>query len=363
MGAFSAIRATATSALGIRPSAGTIRRRSAANRGFTLIELLIVLAIIGVLVALLLPAIQAAREAARRWQCRNHLKQLSTAFLNHEAAQGFLPTGGWAQRGNTWAWGGVPGRGFGRRQPGGWGYTTLPYLEQTALFDLGRGAEGEAYRAAGETRLASTLPVHYCPSRRPAQTYPNTLVRLKPYDHYGSTRPRIVAKNDYAANLGDRTQSWPATRVPWTLEEADTQFDWSDVIADSRELHSGISFSFSCLELREITDGLSRTYMIGEKTLNPRMYDTGQSHGDDGAIYACHNSDTHRSTHPSFPPQPDDTPPDTKDYYGNFGSAHASGFHMAMCDGSVHSISYDVDALVHQARGTRAGGEIEQATH
>jgi prepilin-type N-terminal cleavage/methylation domain-containing protein/prepilin-type processing-associated H-X9-DG protein len=331
--------------------------------GFTLVELLVVLAIIGILSGLLLPAVQAGREAARRGQCQNHLKQLGLAFLNHESSHGFLPTGGWAQKGTWWAWGGVPGRGFGLKQPGGWGYTTLPYLEQSALFDLGRGTTGGMYLEAGKKRIAIPLPVHYCPSRRTAQTYPNTIVRLKPYDHYGWNRPEMVSKADYAANLGDRDKSWPGGKTPGPLEEADTTFDWPQVVMKSRLWHTGISFSYSCLELREISDGISQTYMIGEKLLNPRMYENGISHGDDGTIYACHNSDTHRSTHTCFPPLQDGNLPGAQDTYGSFGSAHAGGFHIAMCDGSVSRISYSIDASIHQAMGTRSDEELIQVSY
>ena len=350
---------------GSHPTRSVASKASVACRGFTLVELLVVLAVIGVLLSLLLPAVQAAREAARRTQCRNHVKQLALAFLSHESAQGFLPSGGWAQKGTRWAWGGVPGRGFGFKQPGGWGYTTLPYLEQQELFELGRGTMGNAYLEAGARRITTALPIHYCPSRRSVQIYPNTIVRLKPYAHDGSSRPLLVAKNDYAANLGDRAQSWPGGRAPWTLAEADdpNQFDMPSAVAESRAWHTGISFSYSCLALREITDGLSHTYMIGEKQLNPSMYENGESHGDDGTVYACHNSDTHRSTHSRFPPQQDGNPPGDEDYYGSFGSAHAGGFYMAMCDGSVLDISYSIDASVHQAMGTRTGEEFMQVPH
>src|SRR5215468_1104499 len=95
-------------------------------RGFTLVELLVVIAIIGVLIALLLPAVQSAREAARRSQCQNSLKQIATAFLNHESTQKIFPTSGWG-----WGWVGDPDRGYKRNQPGGWLYNILPYIEQT----------------------------------------------------------------------------------------------------------------------------------------------------------------------------------------------------------------------------------------
>ena len=100
--------------------------------GFTLVELLVVITIIGILIALLLPAVQSAREAARRTQCSNNLKQLALACLVHESTHGFFPTGGWG-----WHWVGDPDMGFDLKQPGGWIYNILPYIEQGALHDLG----------------------------------------------------------------------------------------------------------------------------------------------------------------------------------------------------------------------------------
>ncbi|NQT38164.1 MAG: DUF1559 domain-containing protein, partial [Planctomycetes bacterium] len=136
------------------------------RRGFTLVELLVVIAIIGILIGLLLPAVQSVREAARRIQCANHLKQMGLGALNHEEAHGFFPSCGWG-----WAWIGDPDRGFGETQPGGWIYNLLPFVEQDALHNLGAGKSDSEKRAfAGE--VANTpIAMFNCPSRRRAKPY------------------------------------------------------------------------------------------------------------------------------------------------------------------------------------------------
>jgi type II secretory pathway pseudopilin PulG len=123
-----------------------------------------VITIIGILISLLLPAVQSAREAARRTQCQNNLKQMGLAMLNHEQAQTFFPSGGWG-----WFWVGVPDRGTGREQPGGWGYALLPYLEQTALHDAGADGDPNSLSAqklaASAQRIATPLAMYQCPTR------------------------------------------------------------------------------------------------------------------------------------------------------------------------------------------------------
>src|SRR5688572_27854743 len=133
--------------------------------GFTLVELQVVIAIIGVLVALLLPAVQAAREAARRQQCANNLKQLALAAVNHHDSQKIFPTGGWG-----WFWVGDADRGYQKDQPGGWAYNVLPYMEQRALHLLAIDGDRENITQAqldGALRvLKSPLDMLWCPSRR-----------------------------------------------------------------------------------------------------------------------------------------------------------------------------------------------------
>jgi prepilin-type N-terminal cleavage/methylation domain-containing protein/prepilin-type processing-associated H-X9-DG protein len=315
------------------------------RRAFTLVELLTVIAIIGVLVALLLPAVQAARESARRAQCMNHLKQLSLAFLNFEQSTRAFPSGGW---GDVWL--GVPHRGLGPGQPGAWAYQILPFMEEQSLFDLGTGLTGQAEKDAYRNRLKTPLAVHYCPTRRATALYPyhwDHPVLPFGYGFIGARNP--VAKNDYAVNIGDPAWTCCHDR-PLSFDVIDNgTYTYPDLFD-----HTGISFAFSNVRVEQVTDGLSHTYMLGEKYLNPDMYTTGSTYGDDQTLYHGHNSDLMRSTNPMFGPPRQDQP--GLDLFEPFGSAHSTGCNFAMCDGSVRTISYDSDPEMHRRLGHRADG-------
>ena len=149
---------------------GTSRRkRDRGRRGFTLVEMLVVIAIIGVLVALLLPAVQMARESARRTQCQNNLKQIGIAFHTHHDSQGFLPSGGWG-----WFWVGDPDAGYGPKQPGGWVYNILPFIEQDSVHSLGTGETGRRRKPPSAKFSQTPLKSLNCPTRRFAGLFPAT---------------------------------------------------------------------------------------------------------------------------------------------------------------------------------------------
>jgi len=326
--------------------------------GFTLTELLIVIAIIGLLIQMTLPAVQMSKESARRIQCTSNLRQLTLAAINHEGVQGHYPSCGWG-----WNWTGDPDLGFGESQPGGWTYDLLPYLEQQVLWEQGKGQEESAKRAAASRALGTPLAVFVCPSRRRATTYPNLFFGIQ------QNQPHCVnadlnlkhARTDYAANAGDRGGTWNEEDLgtwhkgPDNLAGAAT-FEWPD----TSDLN-GIVYLRSEVAATQITDGMSNTYLFGEKFVLPDKLKTGAGRGDDGPMFQGHDPDVLRWTW-----SPDNylvclpARDDADNYRATscFGSAHHSGFHMARCDGSVSIIIFSIEAEVHRRLGSRNDGEV-----
>jgi len=321
-------------------------RIRAGRGGFTLVELLVVIAIIGILIALLLPAVQAAREAARSLECRNHLRQLAVAALNHEQTHGHYPTGGWG-----WDWVGDPDRGFAEQQPGGWVYNLLPFLEQKELYELPGDGEPGVVTAEQMTRsnLLTRMPlaVLHCPSRRPAMPFPkppgDTFVAFNADQN--STSDNLQARLDYAANGGCHV-GMPHQRGPSTLDGANT-YAWMDT-SDFR----GVSFQRSKIRVRDVSDGTTNTVFAGEKYVNADAYATGQDPADNEHPYCGYNNDNYRLTY--YPPLQDRPGYERTEL---FGSAHATGCHFAFCDGSVHPIGYEIDVAVFRRLGDRRDGE------
>ncbi|HOM18631.1 MAG TPA: DUF1559 domain-containing protein, partial [Thermoguttaceae bacterium] len=307
--------------------------------GFTLVELLVVITIIGILIALLLPAVQSAREAARRTQCANNLKQIGLAWLTHEQAHGFLPGGGW---GATWV--GDPDRGAGLRQPGGWIYHILPYIEQTALHQLGAGQSAAVKKQMAARVIATPLAMLNCPTRRRAVTYP-----MSP-THKNADYTNVAGRTDYAACAGDASWSEPYTPEPATLEEGDRpDFPWcidSGVYICTQ--YTGVCYERSQVLISEIRDGTSNTYMVGEKYLNPDHYATGKDPSDDWSMYSGHQDDQHRVTHANARPKQDQLGLTDRI---SFGSAHPAGFQAVFCDGSARMISFSIDQELHRRLG------------
>ncbi len=334
------------------PSSRCIARHAAApprgpRAGFTLIELLIVVGIIGLLLQMALPAVQNAREAARKTACRSNLKQLGLAVQLHENAKRAYPSGGW-----HFTWIGEPERGTNERQPGGWAFNLLDYVEESNLRGAGSGLAG-AERAREITRRNETqVPLFLCPSRRSFGVGPYTMNR-EPFTRDGSIAPALSrgAKSDYAANVGDGFEvefpwQWPGPR---SLEEGDdAAFEWPSIGQD----FTGVIYGRSTVRPAQVEDGLSRTYLLAEKYVDGKHYGDGSDPGDNESLYTGFNNDTCRSTFVA--PENDRNFVDIRN---SFGSAHATVWQAVMCDGSVHSIGYDIDFETHRRLGNRADGK------
>jgi prepilin-type N-terminal cleavage/methylation domain-containing protein/prepilin-type processing-associated H-X9-DG protein len=284
------------------------------RRAFTLIELLVVMGIISILMSMLLPAVQNAREAARRTQCQNNLKQLCLALHNYHEVHSTFPPGfttssiGWSDQS---AW--------------GWGVMILPMIEQSPTYrQLDPGQPDrltQAVRNPSKLKLLQTpLPIFFCPSD--SGPLLNPMRRLDP------TGVNVeVARSNFIGSHGVK-RSHPGDGV----------FDRDT----------------SC-RLRDIVDGTTNTFLLGERAYH-RFHDCDES---GGAIWAG------VTTYSTCPALPDDGPfgvianasfrlqtglwledPTYRVPTHCFSSVHPGGAHFGLCDGSVRFVSENVHSSI-----------------
>jgi len=303
---------------------------------------LVVIAIIAILIALLVPAVQKVREASNRTQCQNNLKQMGLAVHNIIDITGFYPSNGWA-----WNWVGVPGKGYNNDQPGGWAYNLLPFIEQGALRKLGSGKTGSDFSADMKVLVETPVALYNCSTRRTGGPWPyaggsyayhtatddNTTVTLSE----GSE----LARADYAACVGDQGQD----------ENFNNIAGGDSLIIDVPPPPpgaSGVIYEASKTRIGDISRGTSQTFLLGERYLDPNNYFTGKDAADNEGMYSGEDNDNSRDTS-SLPMQDTAGAQDSQ----KFGSAHSGGLNMVYCDGSVHFISYDVDIANWRPMGNR----------
>jgi prepilin-type N-terminal cleavage/methylation domain-containing protein len=278
--------------------------------GFTLIELLVVIAIIGILLGLLLPAVQKVRESASRAQCANNLKQIGLAFHLHHDARRYFPTGGW-----DWYWpptyiNGQPA--IGAEQKAGWGFQILPYLEAQNTWK-GGGATSDLDRQL--LAVGTTNPNFFCPTRRSPQ-----VVTFNDAAYFGGIQV-TTALCDYAASNSDGT---------------------------------GVVRRYTPNRIASITDGTSNTLMVAEKRLNLAWL--GQPQVDDDIGYTSGwDNNMMRSTRRR--PRPDHINPENNSTQ-RFGSSHPDRFNAVLADGAVRPVSYSISRTVFRNLGNKSDGNV-----
>ncbi len=338
--------------------------------GFTLFELLTVLALLGLLFALLLPAVQKVREAASRTACANNLKQIGLAAHNFHDTYGRFPTspGGQDKLGGL-------GIAYSKDhtplppkfQTAGWAFQILPFIEEDNLFktsDLLKDEPGkrlnifpsdypardlasatgakypdgsyniDLFKGVGPVRK-TPVKTYYCPTRRPAGLYNG------------------VGTIDYAAAHPDMV---PLPRDPGGKYQGDPE--GTLLMSNPNGLHGVISAMSPKVTFASVTDGTSNTFMIAEKFIRPKNYAGGEP-GDRMGWAEYGGLDTCRSS-TSLDGWANNCSLDRNDITEGqddlFGSAHPAGLNAVFADGSVHNIKYGIDADVFNALARRDDG-------
>lgn len=302
------------------------------QQGFTLIELLVVIAIIAVLVSILLPAVQQAREAARRSSCQNNLKQIGIALHNYADVAG-----------------GIPPRAMqGDDYEGGWVVQILPYLEQAALYDR-YDSDFSWDHANNQSVVKERLIVMECPST-PGGT--DFFGGLTPPPAWTEDTSRDAMSADYAANNGVSS-----TTITSYLPGTSTADRWGG-------FHTSLMTPF-----RDYLDGMSNTVLVLESAARSEHWVNGK----------LHNA------------EPSNEGPEWAAYYGAWASVnagwvrgldydgltwwgpkminatnilaqpysfHKGGLQCLLADGSVRFVSENVDTATFLGTCTRAGGEV-----
>lgn len=296
------------------------------HRGFTLIELLVVIAIIAVLVSLLLPAVQQAREAARRTQCKNNLKQIGLALHNYHDVHQTFPSGWIAIDAVTK----LPSAHEGT-SGAGWAVMILPFIEQTNAYNL-FNPNVSITDPLNADFLKQPMVSYKCPSDPQPATF----------DLPEEANPaNILAKMPIANYIG--------SFGPESLDGCEEPAGTAPVLPTGQCKGSGMFYHNSKVTIRDVTDGTSNTYMIGErKTIESQGWYTTWpgmvAEAEEAFQRVCGTAD-HTPNHPAT-------------HFDDFSSHHTGGAQFCQADGSVRFISQSIDRGVYQALATIQGGEV-----
>ena len=295
--------------------------------GFTLVELLVVIAIIGILIGMLLPAVQSVREAARRTQCGNNMRQLSLSMHNYESAHMRFPPGIKTDEGSF---------SSTRLDPGlNWHVFVLPFIEQTPLANIIDSLPSR-HDAYSDVVATTVIPNIICPSC--------------PMGDLNTIRPdagRDAAKSNFVGIWGI---------------EVNGNSDYDDLAADDNvwdpSTYSGILFIDSQTRFGEISDGTSNTFIIAERDGASIGVNTRAAATWAGGRRAQYGNQCLGPISQELNYIVNTIEDNRQAQWNAISSEHPGGANFGRADGSVEFVTDNIAGDVYEAFGTKAGGEV-----
>jgi prepilin-type N-terminal cleavage/methylation domain-containing protein/prepilin-type processing-associated H-X9-DG protein len=327
------------------PSRGNRSASAGSLHGFTLVELLVVITIIGILIALLLPAVQAAREAARRMQCSNNLKQLGLALHGYHDTWGQFPLG-------AAHWSMADWTNYTNDAHGSLLVALLPYIEQQGIYDHCDLKTNTAYNSKIGTKYVYEMWIEtfVCPSDAPRQYWGGNKYY---WSAACSTQNQNRATSNYGVSMGSQA-FWAGTYQNDAFGTGSAYHGDSLNRGEISGVFGHLAFGAA---INEITDGTSNTIAMGE--IRPAC----SWHSRDGWMHP--NSLWNATTAPINITEccTAGTADETQNWSCEqaFRSAHSGGCNFVFCDGSTHFINDTINYTTYQKLGDRRDGLTVEA--